>query len=52
MENFEKNLFALMENGTIGTSGFAQYSLSLFDMSLNWTDLKWLIEFSTIPVLL
>lgn len=50
MENFEQELFARTEDGSVGQSAFAQYSLDLFDMSLNWEDLKWLCQFSTIPV--
>ncbi|KAI1721828.1 FMN-dependent dehydrogenase domain-containing protein [Ditylenchus destructor] len=51
MANFDKNLFAKTHQGDTGTSGFAQYSLSLFDMSLNWADLEWLVNLSSIPVI-
>lgn len=50
MENFKRDMFACTEGGFNGQSAFAQYSLNFFDMSLNWEDLKWLTDFSTIPV--
>uniref|UniRef100_A0A914H1R4 FMN hydroxy acid dehydrogenase domain-containing protein n=1 Tax=Globodera rostochiensis TaxID=31243 RepID=A0A914H1R4_GLORO len=35
----------------VGSSGLAQYVLSLFDSSLNWGHLRWLIQFTELPVL-
>lgn len=52
MANFDVDLFARTEDGSVGSSGFAKYSKELFDMSLDWTDLEWLVRFaSSIPVL-
>ncbi|KAI6230720.1 Dehydrogenase, FMN-dependent [Aphelenchoides fujianensis] len=34
-----------------GQSGMAAYTRSLFDQTLNWRDLKWLVEFTKLPVI-
>ncbi|KAI6189738.1 Hydroxyacid oxidase 1 [Aphelenchoides bicaudatus] len=51
MANFTTTKFAQTSSGKVGTSGLANYTKSLFDASLNWSDLKWLVNFSTLPVI-
>ncbi|KAK0419191.1 hypothetical protein QR680_014004 [Steinernema hermaphroditum] len=41
---------AQMPDVTTGTSGLWQYAKNLFDESINWKDLKWLVETSPLPV--
>lgn len=50
LANFKENLFAKTKKGIIGASGFVKYSSTLFDMTLQWCDLEWLISISPIPV--
>lgn len=33
-----------------GQSGLAAYVRQLFDASLDWSTLRWLVEFTTLPV--
>lgn len=50
MENFDAELMARTFKGKEGASGFGEYVKNMFDLSLNWEDLKWLVEYSRIPV--
>uniref|UniRef100_A0A915EG70 (S)-2-hydroxy-acid oxidase n=1 Tax=Ditylenchus dipsaci TaxID=166011 RepID=A0A915EG70_9BILA len=51
MANFDSNLFAKTREGSVGSSGFNKYALSLLDASLDWSDLQWLVNLSPIPVI-
>jgi len=49
--NFDNSKFDQLAGGEMGTSGLSKYTLALFDTSLDWNDLKWLVSFSPIPVI-
>uniref|UniRef100_A0A914YBT1 FMN hydroxy acid dehydrogenase domain-containing protein n=1 Tax=Panagrolaimus superbus TaxID=310955 RepID=A0A914YBT1_9BILA len=51
MENFDAELLARTFKGKEGASGFGEYVKNMFDLTLNWDDLRWLIEYSKIPVI-
>uniref|UniRef100_A0AC34RRG9 FMN hydroxy acid dehydrogenase domain-containing protein n=1 Tax=Panagrolaimus sp. JU765 TaxID=591449 RepID=A0AC34RRG9_9BILA len=51
LANFDADLFSKTAKGEQGTSGFGAYSANLFDLSLDWKDLKWLVDYSKIPVI-
>lgn len=40
-----------MEKTEIGTSAFQTYVQSLFDVSLTWADVAWLIKLTSLPVI-
>lgn len=50
LANFNVDLFSKTAKGEQGSSGFGAYSSNLFDLSLSWKDLKWLVNYSKIPV--
>uniref|UniRef100_A0AC35EWL7 FMN hydroxy acid dehydrogenase domain-containing protein n=1 Tax=Panagrolaimus sp. PS1159 TaxID=55785 RepID=A0AC35EWL7_9BILA len=51
MENFDVELLARTFKGKEGTSGFGEYVNNMFDLTLNWDDLRWLVEYSKIPLI-
>lgn len=51
MANFDSIGFQKTHKGEQGKSGFGSYVMSLFDLTLEWKDLRWLVEFSSIPVI-
>uniref|UniRef100_A0A914Q7N3 FMN hydroxy acid dehydrogenase domain-containing protein n=1 Tax=Panagrolaimus davidi TaxID=227884 RepID=A0A914Q7N3_9BILA len=51
MENFDVELLARTFKGKEGASGFGEYVKNMFDLTLNWDDLRWLVEYSKIPVI-
>ncbi|KAH7730585.1 hydroxyacid oxidase 1-like protein [Aphelenchoides avenae] len=51
LANFDNEKFSRTHEADVGASGFAKYSLDLFDMSLTWKDLRWLVDYSPIPVI-
>uniref|UniRef100_A0AC35FE48 FMN hydroxy acid dehydrogenase domain-containing protein n=1 Tax=Panagrolaimus sp. PS1159 TaxID=55785 RepID=A0AC35FE48_9BILA len=51
MENFDIELLARTFKGKEGASGFGEYVKNMFDLTLNWDDLRWLVEYSKIPVI-
>ncbi|KAF7629983.1 FMN hydroxy acid dehydrogenase domain-containing protein [Meloidogyne graminicola] len=46
--NFEKES-TFSDN--VGASGLTKYIISNFDQTLNWEDLRWLVNFSTLPII-
>ena len=50
MANFSDERHARTEVGAVGSSGFGAYVRSLFDASLSWEHLRWLVQFSELPV--
>ncbi|CAD5210849.1 unnamed protein product [Bursaphelenchus xylophilus] len=51
MANFADQLHARTKTGASGTSGLSAYTNSLFDQSLNWKDLTWLVNTTKLPVI-
>uniref|UniRef100_A0A7E4W0Q5 FMN hydroxy acid dehydrogenase domain-containing protein n=1 Tax=Panagrellus redivivus TaxID=6233 RepID=A0A7E4W0Q5_PANRE len=51
MANFDSETLGRTFQGDTGKSGFGDYVKSMFDLSLTWDDLRWLVEFSQIPVI-
>jgi isopentenyl diphosphate isomerase/L-lactate dehydrogenase-like FMN-dependent dehydrogenase len=50
LANFVTEKFARTLGGKVGASGLSNYTKSLFDPTLDWSTLKWLIEFTSLPV--
>jgi (S)-2-hydroxy-acid oxidase len=51
MENFDAELLARTFKGKEGASGFGEYVKNMFDLTLNWDDLRWLVEYAKVPVI-
>ncbi|KAI6218372.1 Peroxisomal (S)-2-hydroxy-acid oxidase GLO3 [Aphelenchoides fujianensis] len=51
LANFPKMRHSEVTSSGAGQSGMAAYTRSLFDQTLNWRDLKWLVEFTKLPVI-
>lgn len=52
MANFEgTSAVGGVSGGKDSASGINQYVNDMFDRSLNWTDLKWLVGFTKLPVI-
>ncbi|KAK0419195.1 hypothetical protein QR680_014006 [Steinernema hermaphroditum] len=49
LANFESDEFKITRTPA-GASGVRQFADNLFDESINWKDLKWLVETSPLPV--
>lgn len=51
LANFSDVKFSQLTSGKTGTSGLGSYVKSLFDASLDWGDLRWLVNFTQLPVI-
>ncbi|KAE9550378.1 hypothetical protein FO519_006396 [Halicephalobus sp. NKZ332] len=51
MANFDSDEFQKTYKGEPGKSGFGSYVMNLFDLTLDWRALRWLVDFSSIPVI-
>ncbi|CAD5206991.1 unnamed protein product [Bursaphelenchus okinawaensis] len=51
MANFADFIHSKTKSGEAGASGLAAYTNSLFDQSLNWEDLAWLVKNSRLPII-